>query len=108
MSGRKCPLCGREYENGRGLHAHMLKAHVEEYRAAGCRVENVASGSDGTKTFAKKEKKEQKEQRPSRPAGLRPLRKTDRAEAAAYEEGFRYTDGENAYTAEECQEAGWL
>lgn len=85
----KCPICEKEYINGRQLHGHMLKAHQEEYKKHGNKVANFHKGKD-------------------RPAGFRLLNKANVDEANAYNDGFRYTDGEYVYTSDEVKEKGWI
>ena len=91
---KKCPICDKEYENGRQLHGHMLKSHREEYRKAGHRVANMTGGGGDDAVH--------------RPAGFRLLDKSDPMEQKAYSEGYRFADNEYFYTAEEAKGKGWI
>lgn len=93
----KCPICGLEYKNGRGLHAHMLKAHKEDYKKHGNSVKN----------YQVDDEKPKKEKYP-RPDDLRLLNQEDHRENLAYAEGYRYIAKGLCYTAEEVKERGWI
>jgi hypothetical protein len=93
----------------------MLKDHTAEYKSKGCKLS--AYGIDtkaepGQKPAAKPKKPEaQKKSRPvkkNRPEDFRVLNRTDPDEREAYEEGYRYYSGGNAYTGDECREKGWI
>lgn len=86
----KCKICGKEYEKRRSINAHMMKAHMEEYKQAGYKLENVSAevaGGAGDKVH-----------------DLRVLNLNDSAEAEAYRQGYRFIDkDENLYTMEEAK-----
>ncbi len=92
MKLSKCPICGKEYENGRQLHGHMLKAHQAEYKEAGNKVSNMIESK----------------KKIDRPSGFRLLNKSVESEAEAYSEGYRYIDHEYYYTHDEAIEMGWI
>lgn len=92
----KCPLCDRsDLKNTRALHAHMLKSHLEEYRARGCKLS----------AFGVKPETPVKSPVPD---DFRPLNLNDPMEAAAYEAGYRYFSGEMVYKPAECKKRGWI
>ncbi len=91
----KCPICNKEMKNGRALHAHMMKSHMEEYREKGCKLS--AFGIE----------KEQLE-KTAPPDDFRPLNLSDQLEKIAYDEGYRYFSGGSAYKAAECRKLGWI
>ena len=95
----KCPICGKEYDNNRRLNAHMLKAHIESYRAHDCKLANYGAG-DAIKAVVEKAI--------TVPADLRPLNLENMVERQAYNEGFRYISGGECYTSAEVKEKGWL
>ncbi|MBR0596602.1 hypothetical protein [Sinanaerobacter chloroacetimidivorans] len=93
-----CPICKKEgLKNRNALHAHMLKSHLEEYRAKDCKLEAFGVV-----------KEEPGAGRKEAPEGFRPLNKSHPLERAAYDAGMRYTDGDDVWTAAECKKAGWL
>ena len=115
----KCPICGKEYEKGwRAVHAHMLKDHTAEYRKKGCKLSayGLDIKSEPGNTRKPKQKPESKApKKRNAPAGqkqppddFRPLNRADQDESAAYDEGYRYFSGGNAYTSDECREKGWI
>ena len=111
----KCKICGVEKETARSMHGHLIRMHEQEYKESNYDMEKLTDGyvrnqrqEERRKNMSKETKK--KETETPRPAGLRLLRRFDRVEAAAYDEGYRYYDPTNdtAYTTEECQEMGWI
>lgn len=111
----KCPICGKEYTDGRALHAHMLKSHLAEYRAADCSLEKMGV-PENERTFGrfkagdgKKHKTEQRAAAQSgKPDGFRLLSPQDTSEAAARAAGYTFIDGdENIYTIDEAKTKGW-
>lgn len=92
----KCPLCDKEYDNGRQLHAHMLKMHQAEYKKAGNRVANMVVSDDDAK------------HKELRPIGFRPLNKGKELELMAYNQGYRYICDDDVFTSAECREKGWI
>lgn len=107
----KCPLCDKEYKDGRALHAHMLKAHLSEYRAAGCKLS--AFGVDARFSATRKKPAAASFSDPDpagRPVGLRMLRASDPVEAVARSRGYRFIDedSESIYTLDEVKRRGWI
>lgn len=95
MAKQKCPICNKEYQDGRSLHGHLMRIHEEEYRAA---------------AFDKKKLKPAAAPAAAeKPAGFRLLNKYDPDELEAYKAGYRFIDGDdNIYTAEEVKEESWI
>ena len=90
----ECPLCKREMRNARALHAHMMKDHLEDYRAHNCRVANYVTDMVKGDPI---------------PKGFRLLDKTDSTERAAYEQGYRFIDdSEEVYTIDDVKNRGWV
>lgn len=85
----KCKLCGKEYKNRRGLNAHLLKAHIDEYRQSGCKLDQFCTGVQNVNDDVQ----------------IRPLNLEDEAEQRAYESGYRFTDGDNLYTDDDMRKA---
>lgn len=110
-NGFKCPLCDKEYEKIRALHGHMLKAHVEEYRAKDCKLSNFGLIYGGIRTPETRKKAEVNKggsAGSARPSDFRILNKSNSEELAAYEEGYRFLSGGTVYSVEEAQERGWI
>lgn len=118
----KCPICGKDYQKGwRAVHAHMMKDHLSEYRAKGCKLS--AYGIDikadpgpqakpkqktGTSKPAPKNKPAKQIKPKAPPDDFRPLDKSDPDEREAFGEGYRYYSDGAAYTAAECRSRGWM
>lgn len=75
----KCNLCGKEFSDARKMHGHLIRSHNEEYKAAGYDMERLTEGY--------------KRRPPKFSSSLRLLNLNDPAEAAAYDDGYRYIDG---------------
>lgn len=109
----KCPICGKDYPKGyASLHAHMMKAHMDEYRKKGCKLAAYGIDTKAKDQSAQPKPKDQPKGKPIKkkepPEDFRPLDRTDPEELAAYNEGCRYYSGGCAYTTEECREMGWI
>lgn len=92
----KCPICSKEFAKGkRALHAHMMKDHLTEYREKGCKLEAFGVEPDPI-------------QKSDPPEDFRPLNLGDPLEKIAYDEGYRYFAGGNAYKTAECRKMGWI
>lgn len=110
----KCPICNKEFSNGwRAVHAHMLKSHIEEYRAKGCKLSAFGiTEKEEFKNLGKPKGKAiespKKQRKPAVPDDFRPLDTGNEVEAEAYSEGYRYFSNGQAYTSVECREMGWL
>lgn len=93
-----CPICGKDYADGRRLHGHLMRSHEKEYRAA---------GFDKTKLKAKKNTENLPKNK--RPIGFRLLKLSDKDEIEAYNSGYAFIDSEdNVYTHEEATEEEWI
>lgn len=94
-----CPICNKEYQDGRRLHGHLMRTHQEEYRAADFDKSKLKPG--------KKQKDKPAEKK--RPAGFRLLRLSDPDENEAYQAGYAYIDDEdNVYEHDEAKGEGWV
>ena len=110
----KCPICGKTFNDGRALHAHMLKSHLAEYRAADCSLEKMGV-PENERVFGrfkagdgKRHKPVRPSDLPEKPAGFRLLDPADAAESAARARGYTFVDGaENVYTIDEAKTKGW-
>lgn len=109
-----CPICQKEYKNNRALNAHMLKAHIEDYRAHDCKIANYYVGMP--ESFAQSKPSGADQARKPEAAlnklrtvqDVRYLDRSDPAEAAAYAEGYRVLCGEDVYTLEEAEKEGLI
>ena len=94
----KCPLCENDYTGtnaDKQLHAHMMKSHMAEYRAKGCKISAFGI-------------KKEPSVKADPPDDFRLLDLTDSLENAAYKGGYRYFAGEQCYTSAECKKLGWI
>lgn len=100
----ECNVCGKEFENARAFHGHLIRWHAEEYKES----END-DHSFYVKEIEMAEKKKAAKQDPDKPKGFRLLKRADADENEAYKAGYRYIDDEeNCYTHEEAKEEGWI
>lgn len=94
------------------MNGHLLRSHYKEYKAGGCHQSEFTTGEpeeSGGKKQHKSKSAAKTQQKQSAPAGFRLLNRNDRAEAEAYEVGYRYIDDdEMCYDAEEAREKGWI
>ena len=109
----KCQICGIEKATAREMHGHLVRVHYDEYKAKHNDMEKLTSGYVRNKKQRVRNEKmidenEKKELKNERPNGLRLLNKKNETELAAYNEGYRYTDGDLCYTSAEVKEEGWL
>lgn len=117
----KCLLCGKEFDNGRAMHMHMLKLHRKEYQEQDYDLKPLTEGYNRKPTrhkyrkfmeeniMAAAEKKDRKAPKLARPPKLRILNKNDPDELVAYNDGYRYIDQEEfCYTSQEVRDEGWL
>jgi hypothetical protein len=93
-----CPICTKEYENGRQLHGHLMRLHQDEYRAVDFKLADLKqSNHKPAKKVVQK------------PKGFRLLNVTDQDEIFAYKEGYRFIDADDeVYTIEEAKGEGWI
>lgn len=108
----KCNICGMEKATRREMNGHLLHSHYNEYKLVDCKQSEITTGEPENaaavrKTVRKTEKSYKKAV--DIPAGFRLLNRNDRAEAEAYNVGYRYIDNdEMCYTADEAKESGWI
>ena len=108
----KCNICGIEKSTRREMNGHLLRCHCNEYKSVGCQQSEITTGQPEDVSIVRKTV--QKTEKPSKktvdiPAGFRLLNRNDRAEAEAYNVGYRYIDDdEMCYTAFEAKESGWI
>ena len=108
----KCNICGIEKSTRREMNGHLLRCHYNEYKSVGCQQSEITTGQPEDVSIVRKTV--QKTEKPSKktvdiPAGFRLLNRNDRAEAEAYNVGYRYIDDdEMCYTVDEAKEGGWM
>jgi len=97
-----CPICEKDLKSPRALHAHMLKSHIDEYRAKGCKISNFGIEEKFETVWKKKESTS------IAPEDFRTLDLSNPLEREAYSEGYCFVSDGNVYTIAECKEKGWI
>ena len=93
-----CPICNKEFKGFKNLHGHMLRSHPEEFRERKCMLSAWGIRFDPML----EEKDDQDPERKPVKNQIRLLNLNDPAEAAAYNDGFRYVDNDdNLYISRE-------
>lgn len=107
----KCPLCNKDFDRVKQLHAHMLAMHRADFEKKGFKLSNYGITFDPAERASKN--KPGRSPGSSRTAGdpeteikgqIRLLNLADPAESRAYDAGYRYIAGDDLFTAAEAKE----